>query len=175
MYMFNIPANKEVCGRTCKGCYAIKEQVCFPKALEVRQKRYEASLQPDFHTKVVAELSCLRKIPKMFRIHASGEFYSQPYVNSWYRVALAHPDIIFYAYTKRIKDFDFSTLKSLPNVVIIDSFHFGGLNYGKLDKAPKDAFVCPHQPNTSVICGQTCTWCMTKGQADTKGVYFVQH
>lgn len=175
MYMFNITASHEVCGRTCRNCYAIKEQVRFTKVLEVRQLRYEATLQPDFHTKVISELSSLRKKPKHFRIHASGEFHSQPYVNSWYRIASAHTDITFYAYTKRLKDFDFSNLKSLPNVVIIDSFHFGGLNYGPLDRAPSGAFVCPHQPNTSVICGQSCVHCMTKGEADTKGVYFIQH
>lgn len=173
---FNIPATKEICGRVCRDCYSYKAYKIYPNVLPAQMRRYEATLQPTFRSTIRKELSSYRRPFKYFRIHGSaGEFYSQQYVNDWTAIASSFPDITFYAYTKRLKDFDFSNLKSLPNVVIIDSFHFGGLNYGPLDRAPKGAFVCPHQPNTSVICGQSCTHCMTKGQADTKGVYFLQH
>jgi sulfatase maturation enzyme AslB (radical SAM superfamily) len=174
MYMFNIPANHAVCNRTCKSCYAIKEQVRFPAVLEARERRFQAALQPDFASKIISELRGLRKQPKHFRVHSSGEFFSQPYINDWYRIASTFPQITFYAYTKRIKDFDFSKLKSLSNFIVIDSFHYGGLNYGKLDKAPSNAFICPHQPGTNVICGQTCDYCMQK-TAETKAPYFKQH
>lgn len=174
MYMFNLPATKEVCNRLCKGCYAVREQTRFPATLTARQSRYEASLQPTFRSTIIKELSSLRKQPKHFRIHASGEFYNQPYVNNWYHIAKQFPNITFYAYTKRLKDFDFSKLKSLPNVIIIDSFHYGGLNYGKLDKAPANAVICPHQRGSSVQCGVDCTLCMDK-KAEQTGIWFVKH
>lgn len=174
MYMFNIITSHEVCNRTCKGCYSLKEQVRFPSVAKARQTRYEATLQPDFHTKVIAELSKLRKPPKHFRLHASGEFYNQPYVNSWYKIASAHPSITFYAYTKRLRDFDFSKLKSLPNVVIIDSFHYGGLNYGPLSRAPSNAVICPQGEDKSITCGVSCQLCMNKSIEQT-GVFFKQH
>ena len=174
MYMFNLPANREVCNRTCKGCYAVKEQRRFPSVVKARQARLEASRQPTFRFTIKKELSKLRNKPKYFRIHSSGEFYSQQYVNDWVSIAKSFPDITFYTYTKRLRDFDFSVLKALPNVVIIDSFHFGRLNYGPKDKAPKGAFICP-EVRGKVVCGVDCTWCQTKGQADEKGVYFIKH
>lgn len=175
IYMFNLPATREVCGMQCRGCYAIGEQKRYPTVLPARQARYEASLQPDFSSRVVSEINRIRNRPTMFRIHSSGEFYDQAYINKWYTIASKLPDITFYAYTKRMKEFDFSKLKSLPNFVVIDSFHYGGLNYGKLDKAPKDAFICPEQPKANVSCGKTCTWCMDKQGAEANGVFFKQH
>lgn len=175
IYMFNLPATREVCGRVCKGCYAIKEQVRFPAVVIARERRREATLQPDFANRIITEISKLRKPPKYFRVHSSGEFTDQMYINNWAKIAKAHPSIVFYAYTKRIKEFDFTTLSALPNFILIDSFHYGRINYGKLDKAPKDAFICPEQKGADIQCGTDCTHCMVKGQADVKGVFFKQH
>ena len=176
MYMFNLPATREVCGRVCNGCYAVKEQTRFPAVTKARQQRYEAALQPDFASRVKSELSALKTKPSYFRVHASGEFFSQIYVNDWHRIASAFPDITFFAYTKRKKNFNFENLEALPNFILIDSFHFGGLNYSTLDKAPTNAFICPDQKGaTDVQCGTTCTWCQTKGCADTQGVFFLKH
>ena len=176
MYMWNMTTSLVQCGRTCKGCYAAAEERRWPNVAKARQQRYEASLQLDFVQRIKSELSSLKTKPKYFRIHASSEFYDQAYVNKWYSIASAFPDITFFAYTKRLKDFDFSKLSALPNVVLINSFHFGGLNYGKLEKAPTNAFICPDQKGAvDVQCGTTCTWCQTKGCADLHGVYFRQH
>lgn len=173
MYMFNLPASKEVCGRTCKGCYAIKEQVRFPKGvLGARLKRLETAKHPNFDVQIDSELGRLRKRPKFFRIHASGEFFSQEYLDSWERIASANPDIVFYAYTKRKSEFDFSKVEDLENFVLINSLQFGGLNYGKLESAPKEAFICPSYQGAT--CGESCTYCMTK-EAQTNGVFFKQH
>lgn len=174
IYMFNLPATREICGMECRGCYAIGEQVRYPNVLPVRQARYEATLQPDFHRKIISEIKALRKRPNKFRVHSSGEFYSQPYVNAWETIAKNFPDITFYAYTKRTKDFDFSKLKALPNFVVINSFHYGGLNYGPLDKAPQNSFICPEQKGANITCGIDCSYCMDK-QAEHKAPYFKQH
>lgn len=172
-YMFNLPASHEVCGRLCKGCYAHREQVRFPRTNVVREARYKVSQHHDFSSYVITELSKLRQPPRWFRIHASGEFYSQTYVDHWTAIVSAFPNIGFYAYTKRLKDFDFSALKSLPNMALIDSFHFGSINYGPLSSVPTGAFVCPSSP--SIRCGVECTWCHQPGQADAYGVYFEKH
>lgn len=176
MYMWNMTTSPVQCGRACKGCYSAAEERRWPNVAKARQARYEASLQLDFVSRIKSELSSLKVLPKHFRIHASSEFYDQAYINKWVSIASAFPTVTFFAYTKRLKDFDFSALQSLPNVCIIDSFHFGGLNYGKLTKAPTGAFVCPDQKGAvDVQCGTTCTWCQTKGCADKQGVFFVQH
>ena len=174
MGMFNLPASKEICGRLCPSCYAHREQLRYPTVLPARTKRYEASLQLDFVSKIRSEISSMKTKPKYFRIHASGDFYDNQYITKWSSIASSFPEITFYAYTKRKRDLDFSTLESLPNVVIINSLHFGRINYGKVEKAPAGAFVCPHQKGADVVCGKDCSYCMTK-QAQQNSVYFVQH
>lgn len=173
MYMFNLPATPVVCKRICPGCYAAREQTRFPVVLKARESRYAASLSSTFTATIIKELSSLKTKPKYFRIHASGEFYSQEYIDAWVEIASAFPNIIFYAYTKRLAHFDFSNINALPNFVLINSLHFKGLNYGPLSSVPTDAFICPS--HTGATCGESCTWCQTKGQADVKGVWFIKH
>jgi len=36
------------------------------------------------------------------RIHDSGDFFAHWYLDEWLRIAAAHPDLLFYAYTKEI-------------------------------------------------------------------------
>jgi sulfatase maturation enzyme AslB (radical SAM superfamily) len=171
-HMFNLPATHEVCNRLCAGCYAAREQVRFPSVLKARQSRLEAALKPDFASRIKSELSKLRKPPKFFRLHASGEFISQSYIDAWLDIASSFPSITFYAYTKRLADFDFTALSNLPNFVLINSLHFGKLNYGSLDQAPADAFICPS--SDTIKCGLQCQYCMTK-QAQHESVYFIKH
>lgn len=172
MQMFNIPASREVCGRTCPGCYAIREQVRFPAVLTARTNRLEEANHPNFDVHVSEELHKLRNKPKFFRIHASGEFFSQDYIDAWERIVIANPDITFYTYTKRKQHFNFATIVSHQNFVLVDSLQFGGLNYGKVEDAPKGAFICPSHEGAT--CGESCTYCMTK-EAQQKGVFFPKH
>lgn len=37
------------------------------------------------------------------RIHDSGDFYSPTYLRAWFQIAEAHPDVLFYAYTKEVQ------------------------------------------------------------------------
>jgi hypothetical protein len=36
------------------------------------------------------------------RVHDAGDFYSDDYLEAWLRIADAHPDVLFYAYTKEV-------------------------------------------------------------------------
>ena len=172
MYMFNLPATHAICNRMCPGCYAAREQTRFPAILTARESRYTASIAQTFASTIVSEINSLRTKPLYFRIHASGEFYSQAYIDSWYTIASSFPSITFYAYTKRLAHFDFSSLSSLPNFVLINSLHFRGLNYGPASSAPADAFICPS--HSGATCGDSCTYCMTK-TAQTNSVWFIKH
>lgn len=172
MYMFNLPATHAICNRMCPGCYAAREQTRFPAILTARESRYTASIAPTFASTIVSEINSLRTKPLYFRIHASGEFYSQAYIDSWYTIASSFPSITFYAYTKRLAHFDFSSLSSLPNFILINSLHFRGLNYGPASSAPADTFICPS--HLGATCGDSCTYCMTK-TAQTNSVWFIKH
>lgn len=179
-YIFTLPATKSVCGRVCPGCYAIKFQVRFPKTLEYRERMLERSKQDGFVNDIVDELNKSKREYTSVRIHESGEFYSQEYINKWEKIAKQLPNTKFYAFTKRMKDFDFKRIMSLPNVVIIDSMKFNGLNYGPKEdmmklRAEHGTMICPATiSNNKETCGVTCDWCWTK-KAQEFGTVFVKH
>jgi hypothetical protein len=170
----------------CPGCYAAKAQVRFPTTVvPSRLTKFEASKQDDFVTRIVQELKQTKKVYNYVRVHSSGEFYSQEYINKWVTIAKQLPNVTFYAFTKRIKEFDFSVISALPNFVILNSQQFGALNYGSLDDMLKKseetgAFICPStipgnkDSDDRAVCGITCSYCCTK-EAQTKGILFVQH
>ena len=185
---FSIPAGKEVCGIECKGCYAIKIQKRYKNVAEAWQRNLKDSLKPDFEDRIVAEIKRLynsKHSVRYIRIHTSGEFYSTEYIFKWANIAQRvyneiSEDIIFYAYSKKWKAFkeELSFLNVLPNVVVHDSLK-DGLNYdikSKIEARAKKTggFICPDTVDKSVKCGETCTWCMQKGN-ESKPIYFVKH
>lgn len=175
MLMFNIPASKEICGKVCPGCYSYKAYRIYPNVLPAQTARYEASKSLDFVSRINLEISKVKKPVKYFRIHGSaGEFYSQEYLDKWQSIAEQNPSIIFYAYTKRCSEFDFTAVKNLKNFVLIDSLQFRRINYGPIEKAPKDVFICPDQRGADISCGIDCNYCMTK-TAQASAPFFVQH
>ena len=172
--IFSIPANKAICGRECPGCYATKFQRLYPNVLPSRETKYQASLQADFTQAIIDEVNSCKKTITAVRIHESGEFYSQTYIDNWQHIATSLPKIQFYAFTKRMKDFNFSALMSLPNVVIIDSIMHGPLNYAKAADLKPGVFICPATQNKTTDCGIDCDYCWTK-TAQQNSVQFVKH
>lgn len=172
--IFSMPAGKDLCGRECKGCYAIKFQRLYPTVLPYRQRRYEASMQPDFVSRIIAEIVACKKPITAIRVHESSDFYAQHYIDSWHTIATALPHFTFYAFTKRLADFDFSALSALPNFILINSLQHGGLNYAPRAELRNDIFICPATTGHTAICGVTCKYCQTK-QAQHNGVQFVKH
>ena len=173
-FIFTLPAGMPTCNRICPGCYALKAEVRFPAARDYRLRMLDASRQPDFATHIITELSTTRRSARTVRLHESGDFYSQSYIDSWVTIATALPAFTFYAFTKRLFDFDFSALSALPNFILINSLQHGGLNYAPLTHLRRDVFICPATLGRSVTCGVTCRYCMTK-QAQHNGIQFVKH
>ena len=173
-FIFDLPVSHAVCGRQCPGCYALKAQKRFPVVLEKRNRMLLASKASDFTSVIISELVSTRSTTRTVRVHSSGEFYSQPYVDAWFTIASSLPNFTFYAFTKRIDDFDFSKLSALPNFILINSLQYGGLNYAPLAKLRTDVFTCPATAGHSVVCGVTCRYCQTK-TAQANGVQFVKH
>jgi len=177
---WSLPTTKEICGRECPGCYALKAQKQYPAVLPSRNKKLSLSRRADFPELMKRAVEALS--PDYVRVHDSGEFYSQLYVDKWDTIVKSLPNFKFYAYTKRLEEFDFTQLKLNPNFVIVDSLHDGKINYGPKDKKPDGMFLCPDhkgsaerlaQP-TGPICGTVCNYCMTK-DAEKTGVWFVAH
>lgn len=179
--IFTLPATKEVCNMVCKGCYAAKAQVRFPKALAYRERMLERSKIKEFQQDIIDEIKNCKKPLEAIRIHESGEFYSQDYLDKWEAIAKQLPNHKFYAFTKRKKDFDFSRVEALPNFVIIDSLKFKGLNYGSYEdmlklKVEHGTMICTatFKGASKDTCGVSCSWCWDK-KAQQFGTVFVKH
>jgi hypothetical protein len=125
-FNFGIPAYQSSTGmKTCpnaaacaKGCYALAGAYRFSNVAKVFEARLQATLNPDFEARLIAEINM--RGAELIRIHDSGDFYSQAYLDKWLRIIEQCPDVQFYAYTKMV-----SMLKSTqlpPNFTVVYSF-----------------------------------------------------
>lgn len=109
------------------------------------------------------------------RIHTSGDFFSQDYLEIWKDLAEKHDDVKFWTYTKVSHLLDFSDLPE--NLNVIDSLPEGKLNYGSpeyvhdlADELDSECTICPAVGSDEVKCVKDCTACV-----DQEQVLFYQH
>lgn len=106
---FTIPALQSINGfRTCPnaglcatGCYARMGAYVFKGPRVKHEANLQATLKADFPIIAIAELTKLK--PDLVRIHDAGDFYSREYLAKWIAIAIAMPDVKFYAYTKMVQ------------------------------------------------------------------------
>ncbi len=114
-------------GVSCPGATYLCSKYCYVKKGEkqyggyygsMRRNRYYSE-QPDFEDKMVALIN--RKFQKWFRIHESGDFYSQKYLEKWINIARRCPDTKFLAFTKayHFKDGSVPVYKDVPSNLLI--------------------------------------------------------
>lgn len=121
--IFNIPAVVTCPLRTVfceKSCYALKAEVQYKHVVpQARERNLTISRNDDFIERMRDTIEKNAHKVKQVRIHESGDFYNQAYLDKWFTIARMFPDINFHAYTKSFH-LDFSG-KSL-NFVLIASF-----------------------------------------------------
>jgi len=128
---FGLPAFKSkdayhVCkqaGSCAAICYARQGTYTWPATVKAREHNLKRARQKNF---IRLALSDLDRKPsfKTIRVHDSGDFFNQTYLNCWFYIAREYPQKKFYAYTKAL-DLDFSNTPK--NFQIIQS------EGGKLD------------------------------------------
>lgn len=168
--IFNLPRLKTCPGATelCKKfCYAGKAEKIYPQVPAYRERKYQLSLSSSFVNEISSELEHLGPKIDAIRIHESGDFYDQEYLNKWVEIANKFSGLKFYAYTKSYF-LDFSSKPS--NMIVRLSLDgtsnsiaqsavalFDGVAWmnGSKDKE-KEYFTCPGS------C-KTCTYCLEKG------------
>lgn len=99
--IFDLPATTTCPGRTklcVTHCYAHKAERQYPNSLKSRLRNYYASQKPDFVNHMVTYINRLN--PKYFRIHSSGDFYAQEYLDKWIEIAGQCRGVNFLAYTQ---------------------------------------------------------------------------
>lgn len=171
--IFNLPAVNTCPGKTefCKkNCYALKAERIYPQVLPARKHNLKLTLTENFIPSMIETIQKdhffksgknkgKAKIETV-RIHESGDFYSQAYLNAWYVIALEFPSIKFYAYTK---SFHLNFAGKPSNFVLIGSFDETSTNDARILHNEKRAYF----NNTFSIVGkkeqasciQDCTTC----------------
>jgi len=100
-------------------CYAKKAERLYPAVLPAREHNLKLIRAGKFrHLMVDSIIEHYHKID-IIRIHESGDFFNQGYVNDWFSVAEQFPEFTFYAYTK---SFHLDYSKKPKNFVLIASF-----------------------------------------------------
>lgn len=134
IYSFGLPA-KKTCPNagTCKQfCYASKNFYLMPSVKQAQSSRLALTKNLQLFA-LVADAEIKKRNICMLRIHDSGDFYNQAYLDTWFRVMRSNPTVRFYAYTKQVQ-----LLKSVrerwpENFTVI--FSFGGRQDGLIDTA----------------------------------------
>lgn len=167
---------------TCKGCngcehycYAMKS-LRYPSTQNAWASNTKLTESKYFVGMMIQELS---KLPEgaTFRIHQSGDFYSQQYINAWVEIVDEMEHIDFYFYTKAYKEFDFSELNNRENVSSIASVDDENIedidNFDKVATV-SDVYSNCGQQTKGLECGVTCKQCSIKGNGCSK-IIFKKH
>lgn len=163
---------------TCQGCNGCEEYCYAMKPLRYpsTQNAWGSNTRlienPHFVGMMIQELS---KLPEgsIFRIHQSGDFVSQEYIDKWTEIIEYCTWIDFYYYTKVYNIFDFERLNSFDNVSSVastDSACKVVKNFDKIAIVDETFSNCGEQTQ-GLICGETCTNCSMKNNGVTKIVF----
>lgn len=100
-------------------CYGSSEEARYPNTQKTRWSNKDLLGKFDKSGKIDLLLNSLKHFEKkhnkltLFRVHESGDFYSQEYFDAWMEVANQRSDVLFYAYTKSLS-FWVARLSSIP-------------------------------------------------------------
>jgi hypothetical protein len=123
---FNLPAIESCpqAGICATVCYATQGAYVYPNVKNARRFNFEQAKGPrwNFENPLIHDLGLIKQTS--IRLHDSGDFFSQAYLNIWFKVITLFPEKQFYAYTKSLH-LDFSNKPD--NFTLIQSFG------GKLD------------------------------------------
>lgn len=93
-------------------CYAASAEVAYPSTRKMRWRNFDlindtlkkegVSGAANLLVKSLNHYEKNKGRVKVFRIHDSGDFFKQEYLDAWIEAAKRRPDVLFYAYTKSL-------------------------------------------------------------------------
>lgn len=165
------------CSSCASTCYAVKSYRQYPNVKTAWDRNLDFA-KNDLSTMashLYKQLKHTRQ--KVVRIHSSGDFISQAYVDMWADLIETFSHIKFYTYSKSTHRFDFSKLESLSNFNMVNSIlpdgnkNYGSLEYCKEAQRNFNSFICPATVKDSkVTCNNGCDYCI-----HSKNVVFIEH
>lgn len=178
--IFNLPT-----GLTCKDgvlcskyCYAKKAERMYKAVREARMRNYATSKKSKFPDLVIDRLKNSKY--NVTRLHESGDFYSEIYIDKWYYIINKLSSHTFFAYTKRDDIFNADILAVKPkNLVLIksidgilpDDYNIKQLSidarmegYDKISVVRESTHTCPSTAKNKfkVQCIKHCKLCINK-------------
>lgn len=159
--IFNLPAMATCPGKSplCAGtdsdkalCYAAKAERLYPSASAKRWRTFNASKDPSFFSEVKKELAAIVTDfgATKVRIHESGDFYDQEYLDGWVDLMKAFPQVTFLAYTKSTM-LNFSKVPS--NLRLYQSYDKTNVDQPEIPGTPKTYILTKSemQPGVTLI------------------------
>ncbi|GAA0911499.1 GP88 family protein [Virgisporangium aurantiacum] len=115
-------------------CYARNGTYRWPVVLARHQAnlRYVLDDLAGWEAAMVAELGARRFAGAWIRIHDSGDFFSDDYLQAWLRICHARPNVNFYAYTKEVDRFR-RLVEPDPPPNFLWVYSYGGTQDHRLD------------------------------------------
>jgi len=179
--IFSLPPKITCIGSTplCrKYCYGNKSWI-YPNVRKRRLENLEESKKPSFVREMVNKIKSLNA--KYFRIHETGDFYSQRYLNKWIKIMKQLPNVKFLIFTKSFQ-LNWSEALKLKNAIIYWSVFPDSENIPKEGryayiigdkeefnyKVPGNARICPYPY-------KTCDQCMRCFTAPSKNLIWHLH
>jgi hypothetical protein len=104
-------------------CYAASMELVFKGTRNRRWENFD-TLKGRTRREMFEIINFNLPLGLVYRIHSSGDFFSQAYFDAWMDVARAHPERIFYAYTKALP-FWVKRLGSIPSNVKLNASYGG--------------------------------------------------
>jgi len=178
--IFNIPAVKTCPMKTslCESaCYALKAEIQYKNVVpQARKHNLKLSQSDSFVSLMIEIVNKYKHKIKQVRIHESGDFYNQDYLDKWFMVAREFPSIKFHAYTKSFH-LDFSGKPS--NFVLIASFDKTTTDKAKLlysiKKTSFDNTFSIVPKGADSTCIQDCNKCSLCWNAKDQNITVNQH
>lgn len=142
---YTCPGKTRLCSRYC---YAEPPEYFRPGVVYSRNKNYAWTKRKDF-VSVMSRIIKSLEFP-WFRIHESGDFYNQEYLEKWKKIARNNPQTKFLAYTKNWK-LDF---QKLPGNLLIR--YSCDVSSEHIREDLPICYVGVNQPNNFFLCRGKC-------------------
>jgi hypothetical protein len=157
---FSIPAGKTCpgCTKLCgQGCYAKKAERAWPSVALSRKRNLEYTKRDGFVARAIEIIK--RRDRKWFRIHESGDFYNQKYLDKWLAICRGCPEVRFLAFTKSFH-LDFTQVPSNLQIIWsvwpdtkMETVPPGPRAYAGESKTLGEKLIeCPGQCDTCMVC-----------------------
>ena len=101
---FNVCPNAGACASFCyarNGTYNFSNV----KGRHIQNLEYTLEAPQEWFNQMLDEVQRPKMAGKFIRVHDSGDFYSEEYLNLWLQIAREAPQVTFYCYTKEVSMF----------------------------------------------------------------------